>query len=107
LPPAKINPGRCPKKESGLQAFVRQYRDFMQIILLAAAAINLVVTGDVGTSVVLAGLTVFNAVSGAAAPGGALRAIDSSARPRSWRTFGRRHLRRHLSRPGCHPGGVA
>ena len=26
------------KKESGLQAFVRQYRDFMQIILLAAAA---------------------------------------------------------------------
>ena len=52
------------KKESGLQAFVRQYRDFMQIILLAAAVINLVVTGDVGTSVVLAGLTVFNAVIG-------------------------------------------
>jgi P-type Ca2+ transporter type 2C len=52
------------KKESGFQAFVRQYRDFMQIILLAAAALNLVVTGDVGTSVVLAGLTVFNAVIG-------------------------------------------
>ena len=52
------------EKESGFQAFVRQYRDFMQIILLAAAAINLVVTGDVGTSVVLAGLTVFNAVIG-------------------------------------------
>src|SRR6266508_119172 len=52
------------KKESGLQAFLRQYRDFMQIILLAAAVINLVVTGDVGTSVVLAGLTVFNAVIG-------------------------------------------
>jgi Ca2+-transporting ATPase len=52
------------KKESGLQAFLRQYRDFMQIILLAAAVLNLVVTGDVGTSVVLAGLTVFNAVVG-------------------------------------------
>jgi Ca2+-transporting ATPase len=52
------------KKESALQAFGRQYRDFMQIILLAAAIINLVVTGDVGTSVVLAGLTVFNAVIG-------------------------------------------
>jgi P-type Ca2+ transporter type 2C len=52
------------KQESGLQAFVRQYRDFMQIILLAAAAINLIVTGDIGTSVVLAGLTVFNAVIG-------------------------------------------
>jgi Ca2+-transporting ATPase len=52
------------KKESGLQAFLRQYRDFMQIILLAAAAISLIVTGDVATAVVLAGLTVFNAVIG-------------------------------------------
>jgi P-type Ca2+ transporter type 2C len=52
------------KKESGFQAFLRQYRDFMQIILLAAAVISLVVTGDVATSVVLAGLTVFNAVIG-------------------------------------------
>ena len=52
------------RRESGLQAFVRQYRDFMQLILLAAAVISLVVTGDVGTSVVLAGLTVFNAVIG-------------------------------------------
>jgi Ca2+-transporting ATPase len=52
------------KKESGLQAFLRQYRDFMQIILLGAAAINLVVTEDVATSLVLAGLTVFNAIVG-------------------------------------------
>jgi Ca2+-transporting ATPase len=52
------------KKESGFHAFVRQYQDFMQVILLAAAAINLLVTQDVGTSVVLAGLTVFNAVIG-------------------------------------------
>jgi Ca2+-transporting ATPase len=52
------------KQESGFQAFLRQYQDFMQIILLAAAAISLFVTGDVGTAVVLAGLTVFNAVVG-------------------------------------------
>jgi Ca2+-transporting ATPase len=52
------------KKESPIAAFLRQYRDFMQIILLAAAIINLLVTGDVATSVVLAGLTVFNAVVG-------------------------------------------
>jgi Ca2+-transporting ATPase len=52
------------KKESGLQAFLRQYRDVMQLILLAAAVISLLVTGDVATSVVLAGLTVFNAVIG-------------------------------------------
>jgi Ca2+-transporting ATPase len=52
------------KKESGFQAFLRQYRDFMQLILLAAAVINLLVTGEVGTTLVLAGLTVFNAVIG-------------------------------------------
>ena len=52
------------KKESGFQAFLRQYRDFMQIVLLVAATVNLLVTGDVGTSVVLAGLTLFNAVIG-------------------------------------------
>jgi Ca2+-transporting ATPase len=52
------------KKESALAAFARQYRDFMQVMLLAAALVNLVVTGDVGTSLVLTGLTVFNAVIG-------------------------------------------
>ena len=52
------------KKESGFQAFVRQYQDFMQIVLLVAAVVNLIVTGEIGTSVVLAGLTLFNAVIG-------------------------------------------
>ena len=36
----------------------------MQVILLAAALVNQIVTGDTGTTVVLAGLTVFNAVIG-------------------------------------------
>ena len=52
------------KKESPVQAFLRQYQDFMQWVLLGAAVINLVVTQDAATSVVLAGLTVFNAVIG-------------------------------------------
>ena len=52
------------KKESGFQAFLRQYQDFMQIVLLAAAAINQIVTGDTATTAVLAGLTLFNAVIG-------------------------------------------
>ena len=52
------------KKESSFQAFVRQYQDFMQIVLLVAAAINQLVTGDTATTVVLAGLTVFNAIIG-------------------------------------------
>ena len=47
---AKINPGRSPRKESGFQAFVRQDRDFVQIILLAAAVLSLLVTGDVGAA---------------------------------------------------------
>ncbi len=52
------------KKEPGWQAFLRQYRDFMQIILLAAAIINQVFTGEWGTTLVLIGLTIFNAVLG-------------------------------------------
>jgi Ca2+-transporting ATPase len=52
------------KKESGFQALLRQYQDFMQVVLLVAAGVNLVVTEDAATSAVLAGLTVFNAVIG-------------------------------------------
>jgi P-type Ca2+ transporter type 2C len=52
------------KKESGLQAFLRQYRDLMQIILLVAAAANQIFTGEWPTTLVLVVLTVFNAVLG-------------------------------------------
>ena len=52
------------KKESGLQAFLRQYKDLMQIILLVAAAVSLIVTREWGTTIVLVLLTVFNAVLG-------------------------------------------
>jgi len=50
------------KKESGWHAFLRQYQDLMQIVLVAAAVVNIVVTGDWGTTIVLLLLTVFNAV---------------------------------------------
>jgi P-type Ca2+ transporter type 2C len=52
------------KKESGLQAFLRQYKDFMQILLVAAAVINLIFTREMSTTLVLLVLTVFNAVLG-------------------------------------------
>jgi Ca2+-transporting ATPase len=58
------NPLAQGKKESGFKAFLRQYQDFMQIILLGAAVVNALATDDVGTTVLLAGLTVFNAVIG-------------------------------------------
>jgi Ca2+-transporting ATPase len=52
------------KQEPAWRAFLRQYEDFMQLILLGAALVNQLVTGETGTTVVLAGLTVFNAVIG-------------------------------------------
>lgn len=52
------------KKEPPWRAFMRQYQDFMQVILLAAAVVNEVVTQETGTTILLAGLTVFNAVIG-------------------------------------------
>jgi len=52
------------KAEPGWHAWLRQYQDFMQLVLLGAALVNQLVTGDTGTTVVLAGLTVFNAVIG-------------------------------------------
>ena len=52
------------KREPGWRAFLRQYEDFMQLILLGAALVNQIVTGETGTTIVLAGLTVFNAVVG-------------------------------------------
>jgi P-type Ca2+ transporter type 2C len=52
------------KKESGLQAFLRQYNDLMQYVLLFAAVINQIFTGEWGTTLVLLGLTVFNAILG-------------------------------------------
>ena len=63
---ASTGPNRLAegKTESGFRAFLRQYEDFMQVVLLVAAAVNQIVTGETGTTVVLAGLTVFNAVIG-------------------------------------------
>ncbi len=55
---------KARRKEPGWYAFLRQYRDFMQIILVGAALLSLVITREAGTTVVLLGLTVFNAVLG-------------------------------------------
>src|SRR5512143_2185990 len=52
------------QKEPGWRAFLRQYKDFMQIILLGAAIINQIFVHDWGTTLVLVILTVFNAILG-------------------------------------------
>src|SRR4051812_33597423 len=52
------------EKEPGWKAFLRQYQDLMQQVLLGAGVINQLVTHDLGTTLMLIGLTVVNAVMG-------------------------------------------
>ena len=52
------------EKEPGWKAFLRQYQDLMQMVLLGAGIVNQLVTQDLGTTLVLIGLTVVNAVMG-------------------------------------------
>src|ERR687897_2784894 len=52
------------KKEPGWQAFLRQYRDLMQLVLLGAAIVSIVALQEFSTGVVIIGLTVLNAVLG-------------------------------------------
>ena len=51
-------------REPRWQAFLRQYRDPMQIVLLIAGIISLFIPGQVPTGVVLIGLTLLNAAMG-------------------------------------------
>ena len=52
------------EKEPGWQAFLRQYRDLMQIVLLGAAMVSIVALQEWSTGLVIIGLTVLNAVLG-------------------------------------------
>ena len=51
-------------KEPTWQAFLRQYRDLMQLVLVGAAVVSIVALQDVSTGLVILGLTVLNAVMG-------------------------------------------
>jgi P-type Ca2+ transporter type 2C len=51
-------------KEPAWQAFLRQYRDLMQLVLVGAAVVSIVALQDVSTGVVVLGLTVVNALMG-------------------------------------------
>ncbi|MCD6030538.1 MAG: ATPase [Thermomicrobiales bacterium] len=52
------------KPEPGWQAFLRQYQDLMQIVLVVVALISIVVLQDFATGIFVFGLTVLNAVMG-------------------------------------------
>ena len=51
-------------KEPSWRAFLRQYRDLMQLVLLGAAIVSIVALQDVSTGLVVIGLTVVNALMG-------------------------------------------
>jgi Ca2+-transporting ATPase len=51
-------------KEPGWRAFLRQYRDLMQLVLVGAAIISMVALQEFGTGIAILGLTVLNAVLG-------------------------------------------
>jgi Ca2+-transporting ATPase len=51
-------------KEPEWRAFLRQYRDLMQLVLVGAAVVSIVALQDVSTGLVVLGLTVVNALMG-------------------------------------------
>ncbi len=74
---AKVGPNRFAeqKTESRWHAFLRQYADIMQIVLLAAGVATIVVVREVPTGVMLILLTVFNAYLGLSQEGKAAAAV--------------------------------
>ena len=63
---AEFGPNKLAEaeKEPGWRAFLRQYRDLMQIVLLGAAVISMAALQEFSTGVVIIGLTVLNAILG-------------------------------------------
>src|SRR5262245_33876589 len=59
------------------RAFVRQYRDLMQIVLLVAGILSLYPLKELGTGLMLILLTVFNAILGLQQEGKAAAAVSA------------------------------
>ncbi len=64
-------------KEPGWKAFLRQYRDLMQLVLLGAAIVSIIALQELGTGLVVIGLTVLNAVMGMHQEGKAAESVAS------------------------------
>ena len=74
---AKYGPNKFAEaaKEPRWQAFVRQYKDPMQIVLLAAGILSLFIPNQVATGVVLIALTLLNAAMGLSQEGKASASV--------------------------------
>src|SRR5262245_41088604 len=64
-------------KEPTWKAFLRQYRDLMQLVLVGAAVVSIVALQDVSTALVVLGLTVVNALMGLHQEGKAAESVES------------------------------
>jgi Ca2+-transporting ATPase len=63
------------KKEPGWHAFLRQYRDLMQIVLVGAAIVSMVALQEFSTGIAILGITVLNAVLGLSQEGKAAESV--------------------------------
>jgi P-type Ca2+ transporter type 2C len=63
---ARYGPNKLAEeaKEPTWKAFLRQYRDLMQLVLVGAAVVSIIALQDVSTGLVVLGLTVVNALMG-------------------------------------------
>jgi magnesium-transporting ATPase (P-type) len=52
------------KKEPGWQAFLRQYKDLMQLVLVGAAVVSVVAPDEWHTAIVVFAVTLLNAILG-------------------------------------------
>src|SRR4029079_5849285 len=68
------------KKEPRWQAFVRQYRDPMQVVLLAAGVLSLFIPNQFATGVLLIALTLLNAAMGLNQEGKAAASVAARQR---------------------------
>ncbi len=62
----EVGPNRLAEAatEPGWHAFLRQYRDLMQLVLVGAAVVSIAALQEFSTGIVILGLTVLNAVLG-------------------------------------------
>ena len=63
---AEVGPNKLveAEKEPGWHAFLRQYRDLMQLVLVGAAVVSVAALQEFGTGLAILGLTVVNALLG-------------------------------------------
>ena len=64
-------------KEPAWKAFLRQYNDLMQLVLVGAAVVSIVALQDFSTGLVVLGLTVLNAMMGLNQEGKAAESVES------------------------------